>query len=246
MHIRYSLLPYMYTLFHQAHTTGSTVMRALAWEFPNDPTLASADRQFLLGPSLMVTPVLEPGATTVNGVFPGVGKGTVWYDWYSQKVFNAKAGQNMTIAAPLSHIPLFVRGGSILPMQAPGYTTEASRKNPWTLLAALDTEGSATGSIYLDDGESVSPKATKSVSLTIADSALYATSIGTYADGNALANVTIMGVPKKPNSVTLNGKALPASNIKYNTTSKVLAVTGLRNATAGGVWAVDWSLAWSC
>ena len=37
MHIRYSLLPYMYTLFYEAHTTGSTVMRALAWEFPNEP-----------------------------------------------------------------------------------------------------------------------------------------------------------------------------------------------------------------
>jgi alpha-glucosidase len=37
MHIRYTLLPYMYTLFYEAHTTGSTVMRALAWEFPNEP-----------------------------------------------------------------------------------------------------------------------------------------------------------------------------------------------------------------
>lgn len=53
MQIRYSLLPYMYTLFHQAHTTGSTVMRALAWEFPNEPNLASAETQFLLGPSLV-------------------------------------------------------------------------------------------------------------------------------------------------------------------------------------------------
>lgn len=37
MQIRYSLLPYIYTLFYEAHTTGSTVMRALAWEFPNEP-----------------------------------------------------------------------------------------------------------------------------------------------------------------------------------------------------------------
>lgn len=55
MAIRYSLLPYMYTLFYQAHTTGSTVMRALSWEFTTDPTLAAVDNQFLLGPSLMVS-----------------------------------------------------------------------------------------------------------------------------------------------------------------------------------------------
>lgn len=56
MNIRYSLLPYMYTLFYQAHTAGDTVMRALAWEFPNEPNLANVDTQFLLGPSI-VSPV---------------------------------------------------------------------------------------------------------------------------------------------------------------------------------------------
>lgn len=55
MAIRYSLLPYMDTLFYQAHTTGSTVMRALSWQFTTDPTLAAVDNQFLLGPSLMVS-----------------------------------------------------------------------------------------------------------------------------------------------------------------------------------------------
>jgi len=61
MNIRYQLLPYMYTLFYLAHNTGSTVMRALAWEFPNDPSLAAADRQFFLGPAILVTPVLDQG-----------------------------------------------------------------------------------------------------------------------------------------------------------------------------------------
>lgn len=52
MNIRYQLLPYIYTLFYLAHNTGSTVMRALAWEFPHDPSLAAADRQFFLGPAI--------------------------------------------------------------------------------------------------------------------------------------------------------------------------------------------------
>jgi alpha-glucosidase len=75
INIRYTLLPYIYTTFYLAHSTGSTVMRALAWEFPNEPLLASADRQFLLGDSLLITPVLAQGATSVDGVFPGVGSG---------------------------------------------------------------------------------------------------------------------------------------------------------------------------
>lgn len=101
MSIRYSLLPYIYTTFYLAHTTGSTVMTALSWEFPNDPSLANVDRQFLLGSSLMVTPVLDQGATSVDGVFPGVAQGEVWYDWYTQSAVDAVAGQNLTIPAPL-------------------------------------------------------------------------------------------------------------------------------------------------
>ena len=54
-----------------------------------------------------------------------------------------------------SHIQIHVRGGYIIPMQEPGMTTAASRKNPFSLLVALDSAGSATGDMYIDDGESV-------------------------------------------------------------------------------------------
>ncbi len=159
--IRYALLPYIYiyTLFYRAHTTGSTVMRALAWEFPNDPSLASVDTQFLLGGSLLITPVLAQGANSTNGVFPGVGKGESWYDWYNQSAVTARPGQNVTIDAPLGHIPVFIRGGSILPIQEPGMTTKECRSNPWGLIAASNLEGSARGQLYIDDGESVVPNA---------------------------------------------------------------------------------------
>ena len=244
MAIRYSILPYMYTLFHQAHTTGSTVMRALAWEFPNDPSLASADRQFLLGSSLMVTPVLEPLANSVDGVFPGIKEGTVWYDWYNQTAVNVSAGVNTTIAAPLGHIPLYLRGGSVMPLQEPGYTTTESRKNPWGLIAALDLEGSATGQLYIDDGESLEPAETLWVDLTVTRGALYANMRGTYVDSNALANVTVLGVESIGSSVTLNGKSV-ASGVQYDATNKILRVTGLNNATSTGAWSQDWLLRWS-
>jgi alpha-glucosidase len=102
MAIRFQLLPYMYTLFYYAHTQGSTVMRALAWNFPNDPSLAAADRQFFLGDSILVTPVLEQGATSVDGVFPGIMDGNeVYYDWYTQSPVAKPATANSTIEARL-------------------------------------------------------------------------------------------------------------------------------------------------
>lgn len=165
--IRYSLLPYMYTLFHAAHTTGSTVMRALSWEFPNDPSLAYGASQFFLGPAILVTPVLAQGATNVNGVFPGVGGGSkggaVYYDWYNQSAIDAAivgGGANVSIDAPLGHIPIYVRGGYVVPLQEPAYVTRDARRNPWGLLVALGLGGEAGGELYVDDGESVVQNAT--------------------------------------------------------------------------------------
>lgn len=82
MNVRYSLLPYTYTLFHKASLDGEMLLRALAWELLINESLNSAETQFLSGPALLVTPVLEP-ITTVKGVVPGVQYDTRWYDWYN-------------------------------------------------------------------------------------------------------------------------------------------------------------------
>ncbi|KAI6713847.1 hypothetical protein JHW43_003604 [Diplocarpon mali] len=244
MKIRYTLLPYIYTTFYLSHTTGSTVMRALAWEFPNDPSLAAVDQQFLVGGSLMITPVLAQGATTVDGVFPGVGKGEVWYDWYNQSVTTAAPGQNITIDAPLGHIPVYIRGGSVLPIQEAGMTTRECRSNPWSLIAATSLQGKASGQLYIDDGESLVQNSTLWVEFSLTGSTLYASARGTYNDTNPLANVTILGVGSSVSNVTLNGASLHSGWV-YNSTSQVLDITGLSNSTASGAWANDWALNWS-
>lgn len=244
MEIRYAILPYMYTLFHLAHTTGSTVMRALAWEFPNDPTLAAVDTQFLLGPSIMVVPVLAPLADTVNGVFPGVNQGEVWYDWYTQEAVEARPGENKTISAPLGHIPVYVRGGSVLPTQEPALTTRDARASPWALLTALNDTGAASGQLYLDDGESLVPNATMNVLFKAARSTLHAMPRGNWQELQPLANVTILGVHKKPATVTFNNQTVPFSSVNYDAASNVLAITGLQQMTSNGAWSQSWTLKW--
>ncbi|KAL9099583.1 MAG: hypothetical protein Q9163_004940 [Psora crenata] len=245
MQIRYSLLPYMYTLFYLAHTTGSTVMRALAWEFPREPLLAGVDNQFFLGPAILVTPVLAQGADSVKGVFPGAGKGEVYYDWYNKSTIFEQPGQNVTIDAPLGHIPVFVRGGYVLPLQEPAMVTRDARTNPWGVIVALSLEGRANGRLYVDDGESLVQNATLFVEFTAADSALHASPRGMYNDTNPLANVTVLGVQDPVHNVTLNGMTIPRTGVDYNATTKALVVSGLRNMTSSGAWAAEWVLRWS-
>ena len=117
MSIRYQLLPYWYTLLHKASSKGTPVLRALFWEFPDQQGLQSVDTQFFVGSGLLVSPVLEPATTSVSAIFPGISKGsTRYYDWYTQSELCNTSG-NLTISAPLGHIPVHLRGGCVIPTQ---------------------------------------------------------------------------------------------------------------------------------
>jgi alpha-glucosidase len=243
MAIRYRLLPYLYTLFYHAHTNGDTVMRALAWEFPNDPSLASADRQFLLGPSILVIPVLEPLAKTVDGVFPGlIENRETWYDWYNNTAMPIPSQANTTIDAPLGHIPVYVRGGSVLPLQQPALTTRDARNSPWDVLVALDKNGNAGGDLYRDDGVSVQPNATLTVQFAVQNRTLNAAvSHGGWVDGNSLQSITIWGVKNVGDAVKFNGRNVPSAHAQFDHNKHVLVVSGFNvSAWAGNHWTLEW------
>ena len=149
--VRYQLLPYLYTLFWEAHVKGDTVSRPLFFEFINDVQTYDVDTQFLWGPGLMVVPVLEENATAVTAYLP---KG-LWYDYYTKSPIISK-GESVNLSAPLDTIPLLIRGGYILPQQAPEQTTTKTRLNKIEILAAADEQLNAYGQLYWDDGDSLS------------------------------------------------------------------------------------------
>ena len=252
MAIRFQLLPYMYTLFYHAHERGDTVMRALSWEFPNDPTLAAADRQFFLGPAILVTPNLVQGTDTVDGVFPGLIEGNdVYYDWYNQSKVETPSTKNTTIDAPLGHIPVYIRGGNVLAMQQHALTTRDARKTGWSLLVALGVDGAASGMVYLDDGESLVQEAEKKVSFNASTTAgasgsftLGVTVAGEYQGlDTPLGNITVLGwegAAKQNLSVSINSKS--AGQATYNQTSGGLLIEGLDQAFEGCAWASSFSL----
>ena len=239
MSIRFKLLPYMYTLFYNAHTKGETVMRALQWEFPTQKSLAGVDNQFMLGPSILVTPVLQPQVSTVKGVLPG-SPNTLWYDWYTLKSVVAKPDENITMAAPLGHIPVHIRGGSILPLQQPGNNTATSRKMPYDLLITLDKRGTATGSIYLDDGESLVQEKILYATFSFNDGAFSYKKTGTYMDTNKLASITIAGLTNAPKMVMMGGTTLPSSCHTYK--DGTLTITKLDSYFSMGAWYSDWCM----
>lgn len=79
--IRYSLLPYWYTLFYQAHTKGNLVVKPLFAQFPQDKNTFKIDTQFMIGNALMVSPALSYGTKVLDAYFPA----GYWYDFYNGK-----------------------------------------------------------------------------------------------------------------------------------------------------------------
>jgi alpha-glucosidase len=130
-----------------------------------------------------------------------------------------------------------------LPQQEALYTTAECRNSSWSLIAALSAEGTATGQVYVDDGESIVQPSTLFVDFTASNGSLFASARGTYADNNSLANVTVLGVQSQPSSITLNGQTI-SDGVTYNSSSHVLSVKGLQSATQAGAWAQDWVLTW--
>ncbi|NXH70670.1 MGA protein, partial [Hydrobates tethys] len=147
LNIRYTLLPYLYTLMYEANAHGSTVVRPLLHEFVEDKRTWEIYRQFLWGPALLISPVLEQGSVAVNAYLPNAR----WYDYYTGECIGFR-GQFRNLPSPLEHINLHIRGGYILAQQSPANTTFYSRKNPLALTVALNDSQLAEGQLYWDDG----------------------------------------------------------------------------------------------
>ncbi|KAH7882262.1 glycoside hydrolase family 31 protein [Phlebopus sp. FC_14] len=202
--IRYTMLPYWYTLFANASTQGLPPVRALFYEFPDEPELFSVDRQWLIGTDILVTPVLEPGATTVDGIFPGRGS-VVWRDWYTHAIVDAVPAGNTTLDAPLGHINVHIRDSSALLLhQAPGYTIYETQQGPYSLLVSLSGAGTAFGHAYVDDGLSYPPGPSRTLTFQAGGGSLDIDGQGNYSIHQRLETITILGV-QKPTTVTLRG-----------------------------------------
>ncbi|WP_341528069.1 glycoside hydrolase family 31 protein [Nostoc sp. UHCC 0302] len=111
INLRYQLLPYIYNLFWEAATTGAPILRPLLYHFPNDSKTYTLYDQILLGASLMAAPIYRPGVEYRSVYLPA---GT-WYDWWSGESYEGPI--HILAHAPLERMPLYVRGGAIIPMQ---------------------------------------------------------------------------------------------------------------------------------
>jgi alpha-D-xyloside xylohydrolase len=114
LQLRERLRPYIQRQMATAADCGLPPMRALFLEFPDDEQAAMVADQYLFGPDLLVAPVLEPAATKRTVYLPA---GATWTDAWTGQTYTG--GGEVTVPAPLEHIPLLLRDGARLPIASP-------------------------------------------------------------------------------------------------------------------------------
>jgi alpha-glucosidase len=146
--LRYSLLPYLYSVFHEAATTGAPIWRPLFYTFPDDEGSYSVQDQVLVGPSILLAPVYRPGAEYRHVYLP---QGD-WYDWWSGELISSEEGPCHVLEyAPLERMPIYVRAGAIIPRVEGAQHTD-DLQNPDLLVELFP--GNGEFELYEDDGSS--------------------------------------------------------------------------------------------
>ena len=146
LQMRYRLLPYIYNAARDACTTGIPMMRPLVLEYPGDPQVLNLADEYLLGPEILVAPILDEGAFERSVYLP---QGN-WIDYWSEEIHAGP--QYITTRAELDILPLFVRQGAIIPMGPDLQYSSQYALDPLTLEIYRGADRSLT--LYEDDGES--------------------------------------------------------------------------------------------
>ncbi|MCO5590269.1 hypothetical protein L7F22_044238 [Adiantum nelumboides] len=238
---RYEILPEIYTARARSSQTGAPLVKSLWMEFASASQfeqLRKVDTQYLLGSNLLVSPVLEPNASTVTAYFPEANGN--WRNIFTYEALNVTSNKNTTIPAPLSTINVHLRPGrAILSYTQPKYTIAETTQQPYKLIVNLDKNASASGNAYLDDGKSMPPTDNREVTFKVNNGTLTGKSTGSYKVNNTLQEIILLGVEQKPSSLKSGDRDL-LNSAKFDQSRNMLNMTDV-NADLNGDWSISWN-----
>lgn len=144
--LRYRLLPFLYKTLEEAHRTGLPLFRPLLLNYQADSNTLNLDDEFMIGTDLLVAPILQPNQTSRLVYLPE----GVWYDYWTNR--KQQGGTMIRVDAPLEVVPMFIRGGAIIPTWPEMNYVGEKPFDPITFQIHPDDQGSAATTLYEDDG----------------------------------------------------------------------------------------------
>lgn len=194
--LRYNLMPYLYSMAAMASTDDYTLMRPMVMDFTADREVRDIKDQYMFGPALLVAPVYRYGVRSREVYFPAAAK---WYDFYTSLPVESAGRQ--TVDAPYERIPLYVRGGSILPLGPDISSTAEVSDAPVTILVYAGADGSFN--LYDDEGTNYNYE--KGASATIPFT--YDDASSTLTIGDRRGSYPGMAVTRRFNVVRIDGSS---------------------------------------
>ncbi|MEE4545866.1 TIM-barrel domain-containing protein [Streptomyces sp. V4-01] len=146
--LRYSLMPYVYTLAHQAGASGLPMARAMVIDYQNRPQAYTHDLQYMWGPSLLVAPLLSDGGAVQQVWLPA---GTTWYNFWADIKHAGTDSGDFAYTTRTGETPLFVKAGAILPKYPYAQSTAYFNKRQ----LELEVYAGADGAFDLVEDDSV-------------------------------------------------------------------------------------------
>jgi alpha-glucosidase len=147
LELRYRLLPYTYTIARDCCDSGLPMIRALWLHHPDDAQATARGDQFLWGRDILVSPVVDKGAT-IRRLYLPKGK---WFDFWTEE--QVEGGREIDRKVDLETMPLHVRAGAVIPFGPAKQFVEQKSDAPVTLVVYPGADGES--SFYEDDGRSL-------------------------------------------------------------------------------------------
>ena len=102
---RHALMPYIEACAERVAKDGFTMMRPLVFDFADDPEALKQKYEYMFGPTMLISPVTEPGVTEWKTYLPKNKEG--WMDYRTNRHYDG--GQTVTTPVDKAHIPVFIR-----------------------------------------------------------------------------------------------------------------------------------------
>ncbi|KAF2005735.1 glycoside hydrolase family 31 protein [Amniculicola lignicola CBS 123094] len=210
--IRYRLLDYIYTAMHRQTVDGTPMLAPVWFHYPTDSSTLAIQTQYFYGPSLLVSPVTDKDSKSVTIYLPN----DLFYDLFTLTPIDSLGSQVVFEDVAFTDIPVHIKGGSIIPARVnSAMTTTAVRSEDFELLVAPGRDGKATGTLYLDDGESLEQDGTSEIRFTFDGETLKADGSFDFSTKVRIQSVTILGEGGAKNPIDFS-LLVPTNELQYS------------------------------
>lgn len=228
--LRYRLLPYIYNMAFENSRTGKPLMIPLFFIEEQNPELLTYDKAYMWGDAFLVSPVKEPGIREQTLYLP---KGSTWTDFNTGKVY--KGGTETTVPLSIDYIPVFVKGGSFIPMSIAANSTANYSLDQFDLHYYADSlVPESKYRLYNDDGETPDAQVKglyERMEFTASETqnALSFTLVKTttslaFKKVNHQVNLKIHNLDQKPVAVRIDGSIVKQTDWQWDADKNLLIV----------------------